>query len=243
MSPEQARGLSVDHRADLFSLGCVLYHMATGQRPFAGDDPYAILTALAIDSPKPPCDLNPALPLKLSDLIMKLLAKDPASRPQSAKVVVDALTRIASAKPGDSQEMSSVVRARANMPGQSLAPPEGFAPGIEEHVRGLQVPMEDSALMGVQHCTSHGRHQPGSPNLSSVDLRPPTDCGDRNLCYSRRDAAAFQQRHGEVLPAGVLSDIENRHDVRMFEGGGRLDAAAESTRLRTACQTLPPGPS
>ncbi len=62
MAPEQARGKPVDHRADLFSLGCVLYEMITGQRPFHGEDTMAILSSLALDHPPDPNTLNPKCP-------------------------------------------------------------------------------------------------------------------------------------------------------------------------------------
>jgi WD40 repeat protein len=95
MAPEQARGLAVDHRADLFSLGCVLYEMTTGRRPFPGPDSFAILTALATETPPAPRAVNPAVPPALSGLIMMLLARDPSGRPPSAQGVADELARIA----------------------------------------------------------------------------------------------------------------------------------------------------
>ncbi len=99
MAPEQARGEAVDARADLFSLGCVLYRMVTGQNAFRGSDTYSLLTSLAIDRPKAPCELNADIPHSLSHLIMDLLEKDAKRRPASARVVRDRLAEVASAAP------------------------------------------------------------------------------------------------------------------------------------------------
>jgi len=95
MAPEQARGEAVDARADLFSLGVVLYQAATGRRPFPGADTFSILTALATTEPAPAASVNPALPAELSTLITRLLSKNPAARPQSARDVADELARLA----------------------------------------------------------------------------------------------------------------------------------------------------
>jgi hypothetical protein len=94
MAPEQARGAAVDSRADLFSLGCVLYQMATGRQPFTGKDTMAILYALANENPLPPQMINPALPLPLAELITQLLTKDPAYRPASAREVAERLEAV-----------------------------------------------------------------------------------------------------------------------------------------------------
>lgn len=86
-APEQARGRQVDARSDLFSLGCVLYRLFTGQLPWQAPDAMGTLIAVATEQPIPPRDLNPELPIKLVRLIMQLLAKRPEQRPQSAAVV------------------------------------------------------------------------------------------------------------------------------------------------------------
>ncbi len=95
MAPEQGMGKPVDGRADLFSLGCVLYRLVAGRLPFERPTLMAILTAIAIEEPTPVREVNPAVPAPLADLIHRLMAKKPDQRPASAKDVADELTRIA----------------------------------------------------------------------------------------------------------------------------------------------------
>ena len=94
MAPEQAGGKTVDHRCDLFSLGCVLYRLCTGAMAFKGNDTMAILMSLAMDTPTSPQLLNFEVPAELSDLVLQLLAKDPAQRPATARDVADRLEAI-----------------------------------------------------------------------------------------------------------------------------------------------------
>jgi serine/threonine protein kinase len=89
MAPEQAGSADVDSRCDLFSLGAVLYRAATGELPFGGRDTLSVLHALATKTPTPPHRLNPDLPRAFSGLVMRLLSKDPADRPQTAREVVE----------------------------------------------------------------------------------------------------------------------------------------------------------
>jgi tRNA A-37 threonylcarbamoyl transferase component Bud32 len=95
MAPEQARGDAVDHRADLFSLGCVLYWLCTNELPFRGSDVLSTLTALATQDPPPPRTVSADVPAALSDLVMQLLQKDPRRRPASGEAVADALAVVA----------------------------------------------------------------------------------------------------------------------------------------------------
>ena len=94
MAPEQARGDKFDHRADLFSLGVVLYRLCTAKMPFRGQTTMAVLSALAIDKPQPVQELAADVPPALADLIMKLLAKNPVDRPATATDIVAAIEAI-----------------------------------------------------------------------------------------------------------------------------------------------------
>ena len=80
MAPEQARGETVDHRADMYALGVTLYELVTGTRPFTSDDVASLLSQQIEDTPLPPRTLRPDLSSRLDGLVMRLLAKNPDDR-------------------------------------------------------------------------------------------------------------------------------------------------------------------
>ncbi len=91
MSPEQAEGVPIDHRSDLFSLGTVLYAMCTGHSPFRAAGTHAVLKRVIEASPRPIREINTEIPDWLCNIISKLHAKKPAERFQSAKEVAELL--------------------------------------------------------------------------------------------------------------------------------------------------------
>ena len=91
MSPEQAKGEPLDARTDLFSLGTVIYEMATGKTPFAGGSTAEVFAALLRENPPPVSTVNPVMPKKLDPIVAKLLAKDPAQRYATAEQLQEAL--------------------------------------------------------------------------------------------------------------------------------------------------------
>jgi eukaryotic-like serine/threonine-protein kinase len=93
MSPEQARGEPIDARADLFSLGSVMFAMCTGHPPFRAETTFAVLRRVCEDMPREVQEINPETPLWLARIIAKLLAKSPNDRFQTAASLADQLER------------------------------------------------------------------------------------------------------------------------------------------------------
>ncbi len=125
MSPEQARGETVGASSDLFSLGCLLYRLCTGRLPFQGETILAVLSALASDTPRSPRSIEPDVLPALDDLVMRLLAKEPAARPVSAQAVVDTIKSI--------ERERIAERQRLELSGIAVSPKdpsEGERPGV-----------------------------------------------------------------------------------------------------------------
>ncbi len=90
-SPEQISGAAIDHRSDIYSLGVILYAMLTGRRPFVARDMAGYLEAHRERAPRPPRQLNPAIPAHLEAICLRMLEKAPRDRYQSAREILDEL--------------------------------------------------------------------------------------------------------------------------------------------------------
>jgi serine/threonine protein kinase/class 3 adenylate cyclase len=142
MAPEQAAGTGVDFRCDLFSLGCILYRLCTDQLPFRGSDTLSILSALALEQPRPPRQFDPTLPPALSDLVLRLLAKNAADRPPSAQVVAEALAAIEGEQVANAAGHAppSEATVQADIP---LPPAEARPQRSEAYLSQLRLVVED----------------------------------------------------------------------------------------------------
>jgi tetratricopeptide (TPR) repeat protein len=117
MAPEQVRGArNLDLRADLFSLGCVLYACLTGRAPFAGEHPMAVLAKILLEEPAPLARACPELPAPLARLIHRMLAKEPAVRPASAAEVARILDAVEAQR--DTQDSTTGELCRAMTGGE-----------------------------------------------------------------------------------------------------------------------------
>jgi serine/threonine-protein kinase len=135
MSPEQCRGAGkVDHRADIYSLGCILFEMVCGQPPFAHDSFGDLVVAHISKEPLPPRSIDPDLPGALDALVLKMLAKSPDDRPQSMAEVARELASIlaGSTSPGHLAERNPTPPPRApidpSLSAVAVAPPERVTP-------------------------------------------------------------------------------------------------------------------
>ncbi|MCP4676022.1 MAG: protein kinase [Deltaproteobacteria bacterium] len=95
MSPEQAKGVGdVDHRADLYSIGVILYEMLTSALPYVGEHYNQLIVNLLTSDPRPPREVYAGFPAEAEDLVLRTLSKDPAKRPQDAMALLEMIKKL-----------------------------------------------------------------------------------------------------------------------------------------------------
>jgi tetratricopeptide (TPR) repeat protein len=175
MSPEQAKGLPLDARTDLFSLGTVIYEMATNRKPFAGDSTAEVFVALLREDPPPVSTVNPAMPKVLDEIVTSLLAKEREKRYQSAE---DLLQDLESLEIGEAVEeraargSSSQVAAASSgiIPAATVvaAPPARPASRKWLVAMGLALLLLVAGGLGWWKLRSHAEPAPGGPVASGA---------------------------------------------------------------------------
>jgi tetratricopeptide (TPR) repeat protein/predicted Ser/Thr protein kinase len=218
MAPEQARGLrTIDGRADLFSLGCVLFECLTGFAPFAAEHPLAVLAKILLDDPPRLSAHRPDLGEALDGLLRALLAKDPSARPESAAVLLGRLDALGPLQPG------APVAARER-PRDALA-------GGERRLFSVMFagPSDDIAAEAVTRAASH----------------PSGDLGLQQTAVSGGAAGHDTLpglRHALLPFGGVVEPLGKASFVISLTGQGvATDQAERAARCALALRGLLPG--
>ncbi|NUR29678.1 MAG: Stk1 family PASTA domain-containing Ser/Thr kinase, partial [Catenulispora sp.] len=148
LSPEQAKGETVDARSDLYSTGCLMYELLTGRPPFVGDSPVAVAYQHVREEPLPPSSYDPEVTPAIDAVVLKSLAKNADQRYQSATEMRADIERVLDGRPTEAQ---TTVLGAANMPTQRLDPRQvGAAAGVGQ----------TRAMPAVESPTSY--QQPGA---------------------------------------------------------------------------------
>ncbi len=154
MSPEQARGEELDGRSDLFSMGAILYEMATGKIPFDGNTSAVIFQGILDRNPRPVDELNPSVPFKLDEIIDKALEKDADLRYQSAAEMRADLKRLKRDSTGHTSQArlaaassSAIPAARDSRPAERPSSSSAVLEAARRHRNGATLVLVISLAM------------------------------------------------------------------------------------------------
>jgi len=242
MSPEQAEGKAVDARSDIFSLGVMLYEMATGCRPFVGDTPVSTISSTLRDTPPPITELKQTLPRHLGRIVRRCLAKEPQRRYQTALDLRNELEELKTEV--DSGELTIPPRPDAT-PGRSWARWLGLATaGVVLAIAGFAIreyllskpsspvsaagPQETSRIVPLTH--------------SGTARRPALSPDGRYLVYVARQSGTDSLRvkqiatgtDTEIVPPGpaLIHQVEVSPDGDyVFYSSGREDESSAIHRI------------
>lgn len=201
MSPEQVAGRPVDGRSDLFSLGIILYELATGAKPFAADTMAAVFYAIAHKDPEPPAVANPALPKALEQVILKCLAKRPEDRFATAGALAAALTAcVAGPELAEAVGQTAPIRRRVPLP---LAAAGGLLAVL-------------AAAGGVYYARTPA---PDADRAAATSAAAPTRTGALTIESSPAGAQLFVDGSFRGKAPTALTLAAGKHEIRVTLSG------------------------
>ena len=246
MSPEQVRAEAIDSRSDLYSLGVVLYQMATGRKPFEGDSEYKIMRAQVEQAPPPPRDIDTTVPEGLNRIILRALAKDRAERFQTGDEFRDALQRVAVLL---REEIGAVRNPTPSQWPVVPKPADAEAPTAP----GAGVTPRDARIQQRSAPPGRPRRETLPPPASTSGTQPPAE--QRRTPARRAASAAAGQDHeqrerrgrsrtplwiGAGIAAAILVVVATQmHD---WMAGGRPQQPVPETPAGIELQTPPDPP-
>ena len=147
LSPEQARGETVDARSDIYSAGCLLYELLVGQPPFRGDSPVSVAYQHVRENPVPPSQIDPMVTPSMDAIVLKALAKDPGERYQTASEMRDDINRLLAGHAVKATAPVGAVDATRVLPTSSVTPDSDTLAGDSETVpqRAIEEPKRRGA--------------------------------------------------------------------------------------------------
>ena len=238
MPPEQAMGGEVTPRSDLYSLGAMLYEMVTGRPPFVGEDSMAVIGQHINTPPVAPTWHNPQCPRQLESLILRLLAKDPLERPESAAQVLAALESIDVA-PMDVDATQKTPRQQESPNADAFAAPEYI--GMQRETRDLRAALEDTLsgrgrLVMLMGDTGIGKTRTAQELATYAGLRGAQVLWGR--CYRESGMPAYWPWI-QVIRSYVQVRDEDRLRSEMGAGAAEIAALVSEVRERIPGLEMP----
>ena len=230
LSPEQSRGDAVDHRSDIYSLGCVTYEMLAGAPPFTGSSPLSVAYKHVNDEPASPSHVNPSIPSEMETVVMRSLAKDPDARFADAEAFRQAITAAASGEPteplgGDTAVLPPITEPLKRVPRRRRS----WIPAAVLGIVILLGAVMALALVndGERQRDGGGRRRAESPTPTVEPSPSPTTLGVEDAAVALNELVDVSLQAGLISEEVALEALEDGQDAMDSYAAEDLDRALE----------------